>query len=308
MIPTGRFAPSPTGRMHLGNVYCALLSYLSVKSRGGRWILRIEDLDPQRSRLDFARWIEEDLHWLGLDWDEGGLDAGQWGDCCQSRRTDLYRQAFGQLRSDCYPCFCKRADLLAASAPHTSDGRVIYAGTCRRLSPAEVERLGLERCPSYRLRLPDGEFVFEDARYGRQTVNLARDCGDFVVRRADGGYAYNLAVVVDDAAMGVNEVVRGVDLLPVTPEQLYLYRRLDLTPPVYRHIPLLVDAQGRRLCKRDRDLEMGSLRQAGASPQQILGDLGYFAGLLPDRGPATLQQLLELFDWKKVPLQNVVVG
>ena len=308
MTVVGRFAPSPTGRMHLGNVYCALLSYLSVKSRGGRWILRIEDLDPDRSRLEYARWIEDDLHWLGLDWDEGGLDGGEWGACCQSRRTESYRLAFESLQAEVYPCFCKRADLLAASAPHASDGRVVYAGTCRTLSPERVEQLSLGRRPAYRLRLPDETISFEDRHYGRVTVDLAKECGDFILRRADGVYAYNLAVVVDDAAMGVTEVVRGVDLLPVTPEQLYLYRLLKLEAPVYCHLPLLVDASGRRLCKRNRDLEMGVLRQAGGTPRRLLGRLACWAGLQPDAGEVSLDELCRLFEWNKVPTRDVVAG
>ena len=308
MTPVGRFAPSPTGRMHLGNVYCALLSYLSVKSQGGKWILRIEDLDPDRSRPEFSNLIEDDLHWLGLYWDEGGTKGGPRGPYFQQRRTDIYAQVYQLLQSDIYPCFCSRADLLAASAPHAADGRAIYAGTCRDLSPQRVAQLQQCRKPAFRLKLNETDICFTDGHYGVQSARLPRDCGDFVVRRADGVFAYNLAVVADDHLMEVSQVVRGVDLLPVTPEQIYLYRRLGWKEPEYFHIPLLVDASGRRLCKRNKDLELGALRSAGIPPQRVLGDLGYWAGLLPERKPASLQDLLERFDWSMVPTGNVVVG
>ena len=202
----GRFAPSPTGRMHLGNVYSALLSWLSVRSQGGAWVLRIEDLDPQRSRREFARQIEDDLRWLGLEWDEYYV---------QSERGEIYThylEVLGQ-KSLTYPCYCTRADIMATQAPHESDGRIVYAGTCR---PKQQEEAWLNvdshpsgRKPATRIIVPDEEISFVDAHYGEQSVNLARHCGDFVLRRADGAWAYQLAVVVDDALMGITEVVRA---------------------------------------------------------------------------------------------------
>ena len=303
----GRFAPSPTGRMHLGNVCCALLSWLSAKSQGGQWLLRIEDLDPQRSRYEWAEWIEDDLRWLGLTWDEGGLEApgGSTGTHYrQSLRSDIYEQHLQRLTAMglTYPCYCTRAELQATQAPHESDGRQVYAGTCRHRSappPPDIK-------PKTRLIVPDEDIAFTDRHYGAQRVNLARHCGDFVLRRGDGAWAYQLAVVVDDALMGVTEVVRGRDLLLSTPQQLYLYRLLRLTPPCFVHHPLLVNAAGQRLSKRDRSLDMEALRRR-YTPAQLTGQLACLLGLLPRPQPATPQQLLPLFDWDRVPLADIVV-
>ncbi|MDE5846866.1 MAG: tRNA glutamyl-Q(34) synthetase GluQRS, partial [Muribaculaceae bacterium] len=226
--------------MHLGNIYTALLSWLSVKSRGGRWILRIEDLDPQRSKIEYARLIEDDLHWLGLEWDEGGLDGvGPNGPYVQSRRHHLYEEALERLKASglCYPCSCTRADILATQAPHESDGRVVYKGTCRPLvmpSPY-MDRPGA----AVRLMVPDEDISFTDRIKGPQTVNLARHCGDFIVRRGDGAWSYQLAVVVDDALMGVTEVMRGDDLLLSAAQQIYLYRLLGFDSPEFAHVPLV---------------------------------------------------------------------
>lgn len=201
----GRFAPSPTGRMHLGNVFSALLSWLSAKSKGGEWLLRIEDIDPQRSRQQWADLIMADLEWLGLQWDEGPY--------YQSQRGDIYEHYLQQLTAQgmTYPCYCTRADILATQAPHESDGRVVYKGTCRNLPP------GTHSGPAaIRMKVPpqgEGVVSFTDGHYGTHTVDLTAQCGDFIVRRKDGAWAYQLAVVVDDALMGINEVVRGRDLL-----------------------------------------------------------------------------------------------
>ena len=200
----GRFAPSPSGRMHLGNIYTALLSWLSVKSRGGKWILRIEDLDPQRSKMEYARQIEDDLRWLGLEWDEGGIDGkGSNGPYLQSQRHHLYEEALAKLKDTglCYPCTCTRADILATQAPHESDGRVVYKGTCR---PSVLPSPFIEKPKAaVRIAVPDEEITFIDRIKGIQTINLARHCGDFIVRRGDGAWSYQLAVVVDEALMGV---------------------------------------------------------------------------------------------------------
>ena len=300
----GRFAPSPTGRMHLGNAFCALLSWLSAKSQGGTWLLRIEDLDPQRSKQEWAQWIEDDLQWLGLDWDEGGLEArhGDKGTSYrQSQRSDIYEQYLRRLeeRGLTYPCYCTRAELRATQAPHESDGRQVYPGTCRqRTTPPP---LGVK--PKTRLLVPDEDICFEDGHYGPQRVNLARHCGDFILRHGDGAWAYQLAVVVDDALMGVTEVVRGRDLLLSTPQQLYLYRQLGLNAPRFCHHPLLQNAQGQRLSKRDKALDMGALRQRNR-PEEVVGLLGHLAGLLPTNEPATPVELLPLFEWNKVPHED----
>lgn len=291
-VPVGRFAPSPTGRMHLGNLYAALMSWLSVRRRGGRWILRIEDLDPQRSRLEYARQIEDDLRWLGLDWDEGGVDSrGPNGPYVQSLRSDFYREALSQLDDTglTYPCYCTRAELHAPSAPHASDGRYIYPGTCR--PPNLTGRAIPNRKPSTRIIVPDRQITFTDLICGPQSVNLAREIGDFILRRADGAWAYQLAVVTDDALMGVTEVMRGDDLLTSAAQQIYLYELLGYQPPEFAHIPLILNEQGIRLSKRDTSLSMEALR-ASHTPQSLLGLLAHRAGLIPLPTPITLDNLL----------------
>ncbi|MCF0182988.1 MAG: tRNA glutamyl-Q(34) synthetase GluQRS [Bacteroidaceae bacterium] len=282
---TGRFAPSPTGRMHLGNVYCAVLSWLSARQQGGRWLLRIEDLDPQRSRREYAGQMMDDLRWLGLEWDEEPV--------CQSERTDLYAEYFKRLSETAhvYPCYCRRADLLAAGAPHASDGMPIYPGTCRHLATAPTGRT-----PAWRVEVPDRSITFTDLYKGEVTRNLAHDVGDFIVRRSDGVYAYQLAVVVDDALTGVTEVVRGEDLLTSAAQQIFLYERLSLPCPTFGHVPLLCAADGRRLCKRDKDMDMECLRSR-YTPAELLGIIAHKAGLQEDDTPITLEKLF------RAPLQ-----
>lgn len=280
--------------MHLGNIYTALLSWLSVKSRGGRWILRIEDLDPQRSKIEYARLIEDDLHWLGLEWDEGGLDGvGSNGPYVQSRRHHLYMEALERLKASglCYPCSCTRADILATQAPHESDGRVVYKGTCRPpvMPSPYMDRPGA----AVRLMVPDEDISFIDRIKGPQTVNLARHCGDFIVRRGDGAWSYQLAVVVDDALMGVTEVMRGDDLLLSAAQQIYLYRLLGFDSPEFAHVPLVCNEQGIRLSKRDRSLSMEYLREHH-TPEEVLGIAAHRAGLIPSPFPISLSALLQL--------------
>ena len=290
----GRFAPSPSGRMHLGNIYTALLSWLSVKSRGGKWILRIEDLDPQRSKTEYGRLIEDDLHWLGLEWDEGGLNGmGLNGPYVQSRRHHLYEEALERLKGSglCYPCSCTRADILATQAPHESDGRVVYKGTCR---PSVMPSPYMDRPgAAVRLMVPDEDISFVDRIKGQQTVNLARHCGDFIVRRGDGAWSYQLAVVVDDALMGVTEVMRGDDLLLSAAQQIYLYRLLGFAPPEFAHVPLVCNEQGMRLSKRDRSLSMEFLRQHH-TPEEVIGMAAHRAGIIPSPIPISITALLQL--------------
>ena len=242
--PTGRFAPSPSGRMHLGNLWSCLLAWLAARSQGGRMVLRLEDLDPDRCTQDWCSQVMRDLEWLGLDWDNEPV--------YQSRRTDIYRTAFARLeeRGLVYPCYCTRAERLAASAPHRSDGVVIYDGRCRRLSSQEREELSRTRRPAWRVEVPEETVSFVDRIQGPFSQNLAHECGDFILRRSDGVYAYQLAVVVDDALMGVTQVVRGRDLLDSTPRQIWLARALGAQEvPQYGHIPLLLASDGRRLSK-----------------------------------------------------------
>lgn len=297
----GRFAPSPTGRMHLGNVFSALLSWLSAKSQGGTWLLRIEDIDPQRSRREFADLIMDDLHWLGLDWDEGPY----W----QSERGEIYGHYLRLLteRGMTYPCYCTRADILATQAPHESDGRVVYKGTCRNLPP------GAHSGPAaIRMKVPardevGGMVTFADGHYGIHTVNLALHCGDFIVRRKDGAWAYQLAVVVDDALMGVSEVVRGRDLLLSSPQQIYLARQLGFVPPRFVHLPLLCNTAGQRLSKRDRSLDMASLRRHYTA-QEIVGILAHAAGLQPTAAPVSAKELVASFAWNRVGTDDIMMG
>ena len=301
-MTTGRYAPSPSGRMHLGNLMCCLLAWLSAKSKGGQVLLRIEDLDAQRCPRRYADAIIDDLAWLGLAAD------GPEPPVYQSERSAVYAQYFEELarRGLVYPCFCSRSQLHAASAPHRSDGQVVYAGTCRCLTPAEIAERAKTRAPAWRVRVPDEVIAFEDGHMGPCAENLARDCGDFYLRRADGVFAYQLAVVVDDALMGVNEVVRGSDLLSSTARQLWLYRELGLRAPQFYHLPLLLASDGRRLSKRDGDQRLEHLRTR-YSPEEIIGRLAFACGLQNRPTPATPQDLARTFDWARVPKNDIVL-
>ena len=400
----GRFAPSPTGRMHLGNVFCALLSWLSAKSKGGEWVLRIEDLDPQRSRREYALQLMDDLQWLGLPWDGEPV----W----QSQRGHIYEEYLHLLTEMglTYPCFCTRADIMATQAPHETDGRVVYKGTCRpkytdaarsvptpsgvdnsfnvqrsTLTPQTVplrqgdERSGgggltthhspfnVKRSPltallsppetggvprsgegvdspftanpsslniqrstfnvtpaTTRLIVPDCIIPFTDGHYGQHDINLAEHCGDYIIRRKDGAWAYQLAVVVDDALMGVTEIVRGRDLLLSSPQQIHLREllfgerktengfahpstvNLQRSTLTFLHHPLLCNAEGQRLCKRDKSMDLGYLRGKGTTPQEIIGLLAYYAGLIEQAYSANPEELLTLFSWNKVPTEDII--
>lgn len=305
----GRFAPSPTGRMHLGNILASLLAWLSVRSQGGKLVLRIEDLDDRPRSGPWDTLLMDDLRWLGLDWDEGPY--------YQTDRLDLYAAAVGRLEDMglVYPCFCTRAELHAASAPHASDGTPVYAGTCCGLTEAQVAERAAVRAPALRLRVPAegdpaGTISFADRTFGPHCEVLAVECGDFLVRRSDGVYAYQLAVVVDDAAMGVTEVVRGCDLLGSTARQMYLQDLLGYGHPSYAHMPLLVAPDGRRLSKRDRDCDMAELRARFGTPEALLGRLAYAAGLASSPEPRSAEQLADGFRWETVRTHrgNIVVG
>jgi glutamyl-tRNA synthetase len=294
--------------MHLGNLFSSLLAWLSAKSQGGRMVLRIEDLDAQRCTRTYADRVEADYRALGLFWDEGGSAGGPGGPYYQSRRNEQYAAALERLRQKglVYPCFCTRAQLHAASAPHRDDGQTIYPGTCRDLTADEIAARSAARAPALRLRVPDREIGFLDGNLGWYAENLERDCGDFLLRRSDGLWAYQLAVVVDDAAMGITQVVRGSDLLSSTPRQLYLYNLLGLTPPEFYHVPLLLAPDGRRLSKRDGDLSLDALMER-STPQAMIGGLAYLAGLNPGAEPRSPESLLPEFDWEKVPKTDIYV-
>ena len=310
-IAVGRFAPSPTGRMHLGNIYAAVMSWLDVKCRGGRWILRHEDLDPQRSKLEYAKIIEDDLHWLGLEWDEGGLDnIGGNGPYLQSLRHGIYLRALAKLQNTgmCYPCTCTRAELRASSAPHLSDGRLIYSGKCRPTDlPRDFHQLSKDKDRyAVRLAVPDRYIEFDDAVYGHQSVNIAKECGDFVLRRADGAWAYQLAVVVDDMLMGVNRVTRGCDLLLSAAQQTYIYSLLGGKAPAYMHLPLICNEAGQRLSKRDQSLSMAVLRQS-STPERILGLIAQVSGQQPTPAPISLPELLGIYKETRIPTSNQIL-
>lgn len=294
----GRFAPSPSGRMHLGNLWSCLLAWLSARSAGGRMVLRLEDLDTDRCRPEYCDQVMRDLDWLGLDWDNEPV--------YQSRRTEIYAEYFRKLAHQglIYPCYCTRAERLAASAPHRSDGICVYDGRCRRLTPQECEQLAASRHPAWRVAVPAQEICFADLCQGPYREQLDRDCGDFILRRSDGVYAYQLAVVVDDALMGVDQVVRGRDLLDSTPRQIWLNETLGFSIPEYAHIPLLLAPDGRRLSKRDRDMELGQIQSLYTAPE-LVGRLAHLAGLIPEYAPVTPTQLIPLFSWNKVGKDDI---
>ena len=392
--------------MHLGNVFCALLSWLSAKSKGGEWVLRIEDLDPQRSRREYALQLMDDLQWLGLHWDGEPV----W----QSQRGHIYEEYLNRLQEMglTYPCYCTRADIMATQAPHETDGRVVYKGTCRpkstdaarsvptptslttqtvplrqgdersggggltaNYSPLNVQRSPLTVTPATtRLIVPDCSIPFTDGHYGRHDINLAEHCGDYIIRRKDGAWAYQLAVVVDDALMSVTEIVRGRDLLLSSPQQIHLRELLfgerktengelrvsgsismagtlraaseneqqsgrctqrpyiaareliqdheaglkretdsfnvnpsPLTVNFFHH-PLLCNAEGQRLCKRDKSMDLGYLRDKGTTPQEIIGLLAHLAGMTNSPAPITPQELIPLFSWDKVPTEDIILN
>ena len=289
--PVGRFAPTPSGRMHLGNVFAALVAWASVRSRDGSLVLRMEDLDTQRTSEENARILREDMLWLGLDWD---VETDP-----QSKRSQVYDRYFDILKEKglLYPCYCTRSQLHNVNAPHQSDGTYVYSGTCRSLSPQEQAAIG--RAPAWRVQVPDELWQVNDLGQGLFTQNLQTQCGDFVVRRADGVYVYQLAVTVDDGEAGVTEVVRGMDLLGSAPRQMYLQSLFGFPHPEYGHVPMLLSADGRRLSKRDRDLDLGVLRQH-VSPETLIGVLAFSAGLIPKNEPISAKELSSVFNWAKL--------
>ncbi len=295
---TGRFAPTPSGRLHLGNLLCAMLAYLSARSQGGRFLLRIEDVDIPRCPRHLAKQCIQDLTFLGFTWDEPPL--------YQSERSEIYQQALERLTKEgfVYPCFCTRAQLMSLAAPNLGDTQIVYGGTCANLTPEEAAERARTRSPAMRLRVPDEDVSFTDRLFGLQTENLARDCGDFILRRSDGLFGYQLAVVVDDALSSVTEVVRGRDILTATPRQIYLQHLLGVETPAYAHIPLLMDTDGRRLAKRDRDLDLTTL-SASLTPEEILGQLAFTIGLTEEPRPVTLEGLIPLFSWEKVGREDM---
>lgn len=293
----GRYAPSPTGPLHLGNLRTALAAWLHTRLMHGTFVLRIEDLDMLRAVDGGAEQMMEDLRWLGLDWDEGPDVGGPFGPYVQSDRQEIYEFHLQQLikRGVVYPCFCSRKDIrMASSAPHGIDG-IVYPGTCQHLTAADVEAQRAARDnrePTWRLRVDDQPMVFSDGFYGPQSQQLARDVGDFILKRRDGFYAYQLAVVVDDALMQVTDVLRGEDLLASTARQIFLYRCFDWHVPRFWHVPLMLDAQGQKLSKRDGAASLDEYRAKGMAAADIIGMLAKSLGLRHDDSPIELKNLL----------------
>ena len=298
MSAVGRFAPSPSGYMHLGNLLAMLLAWLDCRALGGEMVFRMEDLDPARSKRVYAEAMADDLRWLGLDWDRGWPDP----DYAQSKRGAVYDTYFQQLkdRDLVYPCWCTRSErLAAASAPHPGEKEHDSGCRCARLS--RDERAALLRGgkpPAWKLRSPDEAITVNDGHYGELTQNPARELGDFIVRRADGVFAYQLAVSVDDMLMGVTRVVRGRDLLSSAPRQKWLIETLGGTAPDYCHCPLLTGGAG-KLSKRLGSLSTQVLRQE-YRPEEVVGRLAHLCGLADTDAPVAARELIPGFSWEKI--------
>lgn len=299
VTPVGRLAPSPTGAQHVGNARTYLLAWLSVRSRGGRLLLRIEDIDSPRVKAGAAEQALDDLRWLGLDWE---------GPVVQTQRLPLYEAALRTLQAGerVYPCTCTRGDVeQAASAPHAEHEGPVYPGTCagRRVADAAA----LDRPFSWRFRVAGPPVAFVDGFRGPTCLDVRQLGGDFVVWKSAGTPAYQLAVVVDDADQGMTEVLRGDDLVPSTPRQLLLYEALGLRPPSFTHVPLVVGPDGRRLAKRHGDTRLAALRAAGVRPEALLGLLAWSCGWLERVEPVGARDLLPLFRLETVPRQPFVL-
>lgn len=302
-----RYAPSPTGRLHLGNLRTALLVWLDARARGGTLVLRMEDLDRRREVPGAARQILEDLRWLGLDWDEGPDVGGPFGPYTQSERFERYEAALDELRAGglVYPCVCTRKELQAAAAlqEEMTDEGPRYPGTCVQRG---FESVG-NQPHALRFRAADENVSFTDRVQGAYSQNVQEVVGDFVVRRKDAVAAYQLAVVLDDIAMEITDVVRGADLLGSTPRQILLYRAMEKEPPVWAHVPLMLSTSGEKFSKRERDVCVGSLQKAGRSAQEIVGFLAHSAGLIDRPEPATPAKLLQGFSLEKLSAADTCV-
>lgn len=305
--PVGRLAPSPTGAQHVGNARTFLLAWLAIRSRGGKLIFRLEDIDSPRVKAWAAEQALTDLRWVGLDWDEGPDLGGPQAPYVQTERRGLYAAALERLQAQelVYPCTCTRTDIAsAASAPHLGQEGPLYPGTCSGRKAAEAAQL--KQPFAWRFRFSPGNVEFVDRFCGSQSCSPSRDLGDFVVGKSDGSPAYQLAVVVDDHAMGITEVLRGDDLLPSTFRQLALYNALGFSPPQFTHVPLVVGPDGRRLAKRHGDTRLSTLREQGVAAEQLVGFLAWSCGFSPRPVALTAQELLSHFRLDALPRAPLV--
>jgi glutamyl-tRNA synthetase len=308
-ISVGRLAPSPTGGLHLGHARSFLIAWLTARRGDGRVILRIEDLDTSRVRAEARMSTLLDLRWLGLDWDEGPEVGGPSAPYVQSERLPLYEAALDRLKgADCvYPCICTRADIeRAAGAPHSEEEGPSYPGTCANRCARDADRLG-DRPFAWRFRVQPQSIAWDDLHLGRVEIDPSRSGGDFIVARNGVGPSYQLAVVTDDAAMGVNQVVRGADLVPSTPRQILLYRELGWPVPTFGHVPLAVTPDGRRLAKRDGSLKLATLREAGVDPRKLVGSLIHSCGWCEEKRHRTPHEAIACFEPFRLPREPWVV-
>lgn len=309
----GRLAPSPTGALHLGNARSFLIAWLSIRARGGTVVLRMEDLDHPKVKPGAAAQAMHDLRWLGLDWDEGPDIGGPHAPYVQSRRIAHYAGALERLRALglVYPCVCSRNDVEhAQSAPHAGEDGPRYPGTCRgRFAGFDEAAAALPagQLPAWRFRAPDERIMLDDGFAGEVAANVAERDGDFVIARHREGAGYMLGVVVDDARMGITEVLRGDDLLPATHRQLLLYWALGLETPQFIHVPLVVSTDGRRLAKRHGDTRLSALREHGVPADRVVGLLAHWCGWAVPGENLTVQALLERFDLRTLPRTPAVL-
>ncbi len=298
----GRFAPSPSGRIHLGNIFSMLLAWLYTKHKGGKIVLRIEDLDKTRCKEEHVLQLLKDLEFLGLNWDEGG----NFSEYRQSECYNYYTKTLDEISDNAhiYKCFCTRQDLFSHSAPHEADGDIIYSGHCKNM---QFHTDNSEKKHALRLSVPDKTICFNDVNYGEFSHNLKTQCGDFILLRSDKVFSYQLAVVADDIRMGITDIVRGRDLLSSCARQIYLYNLLGEKPPEYFHIPLICANDGKRLSKREKSMDLGELKKTYTSGQ-IIGILGAMAGLVPKGQSATPEELLKVFTPQKIGTKDIILS
>lgn len=317
----GRLAPSPSGEMHLGNAFTYVLAWCAAKKHGGRVLFRMEDIDERCKREDLKAQVIDDMRWLGLTWD-GEITY-------QSDRTHIYNEIFHEIEKNdlVYPCFCSRADLHTASAPHKTDGTYVYSGKCKNLASFEIAEKAKSKNPSYRIKVPDVAISITDEICEQYSQNLRTECGDFVIRRSDNVPAYQFAVSVDDYLQGINQIVRGNDLLSSTPRQMFLRdvinsvttknvayytdsKSLDgLAKSLqFAHVPLLTDESGRRLAKRDKDLTIKALRECGICVKDIIGYFAHILKFINAPRQMSLEEFLIMFDLDKIENRNLAVG